>query len=610
MADLNIEDVKRDFKNTIEELVNSNQIPEAKYMINEYEKRVVADADIFSMKAVIAIMEGKLDEAGKSINYGLRLDPLNCELYYNLAYLYELKNDYICAYREYWKLSKICNAELLQAVNLRLLECEKQKIVEDYKKRKKVLIVAYIFPPLGGSGVQRTLKFTKYLRQFGWEPIVVTVGKSNFYFKDDTMLSEVPKDIEVIRIEGINNIDNRHINELISLYRGIVQDNTLMTEYIQELQKSNENLKRFIFIPEQYIVWAKEVLDKVSQEVDFDDIDLIYTTSGPYSDHIIGYYLKRKYQKSWVADFRDEWTNNPYFQTIDRKHIVYKIQRKMESNILKYADKVITVTRLSTENYINGFNLNSDKVMTITNGYDEDDFKNLDLQQQNNGKFTIVHNGIFYMIRTPETFLAAIKNLLHKNLIRKEDLQIIFTCIDNEEYWRRYVTELKLDKIVVFNGYLSHKDSLNVVSKADVLLLVVGPGEKNKSVYTGKVFEYLRLRKSILALSPIGSLVDELISVTKRGKNVDFNDIEGIEQYILQMYKKWREGSLKNLEITNEIKKYERKELTTHLSQVFDAVCNSQVSLNNDTSGYDRTEKDNQFYNEVYSTGGVESNIF
>lgn len=605
-----VEDVKRNYKQMLEKLIQLDKIAEAKYMVHEYEKKLPADSEIVCIKAVIAVREGKSDEAGEMILSGLSLEPLNGDLLYNLASVYEIKNKLISAYRIFQRLSKVCGSEISPAVNDKLAEYEKLTVIREYNQRKKVLIIAYIFPPLGGSGVQRTLKFIKYLREFGWEPIVVTVGEANFYFRDETMLSEIPEDLQILRIHETSAIGSQDVQQLLALYQGVVQDAALMAEYIQELNRSKENFKKFIFLPEQRIVWAKTVLDKIPSEIDFEAIDGIYTTSGPYSDHIVGFYLQQKYGKPWVADFRDEWTNNPYLPHVDKRHIVYKIQRRMEEVIVNNAHKVLSTTELAAENYIKGFRLNREKVVTITNGYDEDDFQAIGIAERERRKFTIVHNGIFYMIRTPETFLQAIRNLIRKKLLPKAEIEIAFTSTDNEEHWKRYVEELNLAEVVTFHGYLSHQDSLTLAAKADLLLLVVGAGESNKAVYTGKVFEYLRLSKPILALSPRGSLVEALIQRTGRGENINFNDIEGMENYLLRVYRAWREGKIENLPVTDEVKQYERRELTKRLSEILNEIAASNGLSASAGAAPRESERNDEFYDRVYKTGGWNQTYF
>ena len=145
--------------------------------------------------------------------------------------------------------------------------------------------------------------------------------------------------------------------------------------------------------------------------VNINEIDVVYTTSGPYSDHLIGYYLKKRYKLPWVADFRDEWTNNP-FAKYDKSSLRYKIEYALERRILQVANKIVVTTPLARENYIKGFNLPASKVITITNGYDEDDFTKLNDDNTCKDKFSVFHNALLYGIRTPITYFKALREAI------------------------------------------------------------------------------------------------------------------------------------------------------------------------------------------------------
>ncbi|WP_229137596.1 hypothetical protein [Bacillus anthracis] len=249
---------------------------------------------------------------------------------------------------------------------------------------------------------------------------------------------------------------------------------------------------------------------------------------------------------------------------------MFKIIKSMEETFVQTADLILTTTPLATENYRRIFSLPTDKVVTITNGYDELDFSKIVKKVKMNEKFTIVHNGMLYMIRTPRTFLLALASLIEKGAIDKGKVQVQFSFTENREQWLLESRQLGLEECVTFSDYTEHSVSLQKASEATVLLLIVGPGEKNKSVYPGKIFEYLRLGKPIISLSPIGGVVDTLIQQTKRGYNVDFDNIRGIEQSILQLYKKWEKSRSEDLPVSAEIRRYERKQLTGKLAKQFD----------------------------------------
>lgn len=441
------------------------------------------------------------------------------------------------------------------------------------KKYKKVLVVSYIFPPIGGGGVQRTLKFVKYLKNYGWEPIVLTVGKDFWYDnKDYSLMEDIPKDIQVIKIDhnifSSEQLNSQLLQELISLYYGIINDKEIINKYLEYISENEYSNRKDILVPDICITWVNEVLKIIDNAIDFDNIDLIYTTSCPYSDHILGYFLKKIYDLPWVADFRDEWTNHAYLsEEYKKSSLKYEFERKMEENIVRLADKVLTVTPICSRNYINNFNIENDKIVTITNGYDEDDFLNIKDDSINN-KFTLVFNGSLYKEINPINILLAVNNLIEKNKIKKQsvEMELIGTvCANIKE------ALLKCDKygIIRYLGYLPHNSSLKLTSTADMLMLILGKDKKVKSVYTGKIFEYLRLYKPIVSLSPKGSLVEQLLDITGTGKNFEYDNINGIELYILENYNKWLINDSK-LEVNkSEVEKYERKNLTKKLSEVF-----------------------------------------
>ncbi|WP_226678953.1 FkbM family methyltransferase [Mesobacillus jeotgali] len=568
-----IENYKNNVKLTIEKLINDKQYVDALNLIQEYEKIVPNDPDIYSMKAVVLISEEEYEMAENILKEGLLLDNSNSDILFNLGYVYEITQNFNEAYKCYEQVKQLSNDE--NTIN------EINEIQDNFKeyisikgesseliKRKKALIVAYFFPPLGGSGVQRTLKFAKYLRDYGWEPIVVTPGKTKYPLYDSSLLSDIPQDLNIVRIDEIENIDSSILNGLINMYYQIINNKDLMNQYLSEI-RNNGNAEALLLLPDIFIRWAYSVILQIESKINMDEIDVIYTTSGPYSDHLVGYFLKNKYFTPWIADFRDEWTNNCY-SNYDLESLRFKLEYTFEKKIVNLADEIITTTPIASENYVNEFNLNKNKVHTITNGYDEEDFEKINISSKKNEKFVIVHNGLFYSIRTPKTFLTAINNLIKKDLIDRSELEIIFTWTEEKDLWEKYLITIGLDDIANFKGYLNHKESLELAAKADALLLILGPGEKNNGVYPGKIFEYLRLCKPILSLSPKGSIVEELLDRTNRGYNADFDNIEEIERHFFSLYKEWKNGSqTTSMKIDNSITVYERKNTTAHLAKIF-----------------------------------------
>lgn len=568
-------------KGKVQQHIVNNELAEAKLILQSIEKYIPLDAEIYSFKGIISLYEEDKEMAIKEFKAGLAIDSGNSDLLYNLAEVYKGLNDIPNAYRYYQRAKDSTeDMELLNELETILTDLEFHPLMDTHEgpDRKKVLIIAHIFPPLGGSGVQRTLKFTKYLTEFQWKPIIVTTGDSSYPLIDQSLLSEVPENLTIHRINEPTNLTQTDKQELLNVYNTVVNNKEIIDEYISEI-----NTKQLsVVAPDPYIYWAVHVIRKIKNDVDMSDIDIIYTTSGPYSDHLIGYMLKKEFNKPWVADFRDEWTNNPYAE-YDPQSSRYKIEYLMEKNITKYADHLVTTTPLTTNNYIQNFHVNPNKISTITNGYDEDDFNGLIHLQQTSNKFSIFHNGLLYSIRTPITFLKAIHNLVSRGLINKEHLHIGFSWTENDELWRKYANDLGLIDQIEFYGYLSHQESLNKALASTALLLIVGPGEKNKSMYPGKIFEYFRLNKPIISLSPINSGVEALLTETGRGKNADFNDIAEIERIIEDFYKRWLREELPKFKLDETIVKFERRELTKNLASTFEKVLDSVQQTNTKT---------------------------
>ncbi|MGG3856040.1 glycosyltransferase [Caldifermentibacillus hisashii] len=559
---------KRELKNKIYQLININQIEEAWEVISKYEEIVKNDIEINHAKSMIYIIEGKYEKAKKILVDSISIDDSNVDTYYNLGYISQITKNYTDAYKFYEIAKNKCTDEtLIIEINEILKEISRKDTDFMTSKEKKVLIFAHIFPPIGGSGVQRTLKFVKYLRNYGWEPIVVTAGKTNYPLIDQSLVNEIPEGIRIIRIDEDYKVNSQIVSEICALFECMKINNQLLETYKGNLARDISN----IAIPDVYILWANKVLKEISEYIDVSEIDLIYTTSGPYSDHLIGYHLKNQFYKPWVADFRDEWTNNPYANP-DKDSWIYKMHFALEEKIVHVADKVINVTPVSTDNYREIFKLNDEKLVTITNGYDEDDFQEIVLSDKKNDKFTIIHNGLLYGIRNPIPILKAIKNLIDQNKIDRNRIKLNLSWSENANEWSSYIVDLQLEDIVEFFGYVSHKESLQIASEADILLLIVGPGEKNKAMYPGKLFEYLRLQKPILSLAPKESVVEKLINELDRGINVYFNDIKAIERALFSMYQGWENGEIQNYELNEDIVSFERKALTKKMATVFNQV--------------------------------------
>lgn len=448
------------------------------------------------------------------------------------------------------------------------LDTNIKKIILNKTIRKKVLFCAYIFPPIGGSGVQRSLKFVKYLRSNGYEPVVLTVGKNDGKIVNDfSMLQDIPSDITIIRIDNKTFLPEflslEEQQEIYNLYCGMVQSEDWMKRYIKIINSIDARL-----IPDNKLIWVNECLKMIAQKINMDEIDIVFTTGNPFSTFFLGYYLKKRYGIKWVQDYRDPWMNNQFYLDNYYKDdkLTFGLQMQLEKKLTQLADAIIVVGKSLKKDYTEKYGISSEKLFEITNGYDEDDFNNIEINSRND-KFTICYNGTVYIDRNPVELLEIINGLIDIGQIEMETIQWNFNG-NIEEYWKNKIINSDRYGIVKYNGYLSHIESIKNSMGSDMLVLF-----GTETGYTGKIFEYIRMNKPILSLSPSSN--DELSYIldnTMTGKNFIYNDKEKIKDFILDYYNKWKNKEKDFVVNYNEIKKYSREHTTALLADIFTKV--------------------------------------
>ena len=441
--------------------------------------------------------------------------------------------------------------------------------------RKRILFCAYIFPPLGGSGVQRSLKFVKYLREYGYEPIVLTAGKDDGkQGYDEELLQELPDDISIIRIDEEmflpECLSSTEQQEIWNLYAGIVESEEWCDLYYRVLNscKSGSGL-----IPDNKIIWVNRCLRSIEKYIDLNTIDIVYTTGNPFSTYILGYYLKKKYGMKWVQDYRDPWIANQYYldHYCNLSKEMEKLQEYLEKRIVETSDAIIVVAEALICDYIKKYNLTEKKLYTITNGYDEKDFENIRYNQKKNNRFQLCYNGTIYIDRNPLNVLSNINDLIDEGHILKEEIRWIFNGTI-QHGWKQRINDLDKYNIVQYNGYLGHKESIESAINSDMLVIFGAEGEGSKIVYTGKIFEYIRMKKPIISFSTKGGVLDKILKETLSGENFEYNDDENIKKYILKYYNEWKNADNKFVVNETEIKRYSREYTTKLLAKVFRVV--------------------------------------
>lgn len=415
---------------------------------------------------------------------------------------------------------------------------------------KKVLIIANQFPPMGGSGVQRSVKFVKHLRSFGYEPVVFTREIGNMPLKDETLLKDVPEGVKIYRTKAY---------ELPEM-QGI-------------LKLSGKAAGKFV-IPDTAYFWYKKSRKKVLEVIKNEDIKIIYTTSAPYSDHLLGLYIKNKMPEiKWAADFRDEWTNNPYILDNPYNPLRTKIEKNMEHQVLISADMLITNTPVMRENFIKNNNISGDNFVVIPNGYDVEDFAEFETDvKPHNDRMTMVYTGALYGRRRPDTFFEALKELKAENKIDGSKIKVKLIGNYHKDKLQVQIDGYGLSDSFEIVGYVPHNVCIKHQIAADVLVLIEGSGRGANAFYTGKIFEYMNTDRPVLAILPKGCAAD-LVNESKIGIVADTDNVEQIKKNIKEYYDKWCEGTLDFEPDRNVIERFERKKLTESLAKVFDRMC-------------------------------------
>ena len=422
----------------------------------------------------------------------------------------------------------------------------------------KVLLITYYWPPAGGSGVQRWLKFVKYLPSFDVTPVVYTVKNPDYAIEDESLLLEVPSNIEVIRerIWEPNSIISRFSSKEKQKSAGFIDANPSF--FGRQMQYVRANY----FIPDARKFWIKPSVKKLTPFIMENEIDIIITTGPPHSLHMIGAELKRETGVKWLADFRDPWTNIDYFHSLPLTQKAKEKHYQMETMVLKQADAITVVGNSMKEE----FRDRNNKVHVLTNGFDErPNHKEVILDK----KFSICHIGMMNADRNPDILWKALKELTEESEDFRKDLvvKLIGKC-DQEVY--QSVSDFGLKARVSFVDYVPHKDVLRFQRSSQVLLLAVNNVPSAKSVITGKIFEYLQSQRPVICIGPVDGDLAAILNDTGAGQVIDFKDVFSLKELVKSHYSLFKKGQLK-VE-TRNIDRYHRKHLSGELAEILKSL--------------------------------------
>jgi len=422
---------------------------------------------------------------------------------------------------------------------------------------KKVLIITYYFPPAGGPGVQRWLKFVKYLPDFGVQPYVYVPQNPTYPIIDEKLTHEISDRAIIIKrkiIEpyGLASVFSKNKTRKIS--SGII----LNQKKQGFLEKLFLWVRGNLFIPDARVLWVKPSVKFLHDYIRKNEIDTVITSGPPHSLHLIGLQLKYKNNIRWIADFRDPWTTIGYHQSLRLSASSARKHREMESQVLNTADLILVTSKTTkTEFEI----LTPRPIEVITNGYDNEEIAKQPLDQ----KFTLAHIGSFLSNRNPRILWKALRELTKENKAFASDFELkLIGAVSNEIL--NAIAEFKLDQFVNNLGYVSHDEAIAHQRKSQVLLLVEIDSAATKSIIPGKLFEYMVSERPILAIGPEGSDFAEIIAQTNTGVFFTYDEKERLKDQILKYYQQFSEGKLQSQPVG--LQQYSRKNLTEKLANL------------------------------------------
>ena len=421
--------------------------------------------------------------------------------------------------------------------------------------RKRVLIITYYWPPAGGSGVQRWVKFAKYLRDYGWEPIIYTPANADYALVDQSLSEELPSDLEVIKQPiwepyALAQLFSRNKGKQRA---GFLEDSKQLSYFQRKLLWIRANW----FIPDARKFWVKRSTRFLNKYLKEQAVDAIVTNGPPHSMHLIGLGLKRKLNIKWLADFRDPWTSIDYLHHLPLTQRSIQKHARLEQAVLRTADQVTVVSNTMKEE----FEAYTDKLTVIMNGHDlsstRQDPTTLDTT------FSLVHVGLMNMDRNPIRLWRILGELCKQDTLFNEKLRIKLIGEVSAAVLQS-LKEAGIHDCCEFVGYLPHGEVHHFQRKAQVLLLAVNNVPSAKGIVTGKVFEYMAAHRPILAIGPEDGDLARLLRESKSGSIFGFSEEEDLKAHIIKLFDRYQEGKL--LGSTVDVAQYSRKNLTEKMA--------------------------------------------
>ncbi|PNW28778.1 glycosyl transferase family 1 [Formosa algae] len=418
-------------------------------------------------------------------------------------------------------------------------------------------MVTYYWPPAGGPGVQRWLKFVKYLPEFNVNPIVYIPEHANYPLIDTSLQADVSKDLTILKTPIKEPYKLARLlsgNKVTTISKGIITES--------KKQSRVERLMLYVrgnfFIPDARKSWVKPSVSFLSNYISKHDIDTVITTGPPHSLHLIGLQLQADFNIKWIADFRDPWTTIGYHKELKLTPASQAKHKQLEHQVLNAADAVI-VTSNPTKTEFEA--ITTKPIHVITNGYDTVKTEQILLDK----KFTLSHIGSLLSKRNPKILWRVLSDLVKERKDFAEDFQLNIIGSIGEDVLKS-LEKFKLDGYINNVGYVSHQEAITYQKQSQLLLLIEIDSKDTQCIIPGKLFEYMVSNRPILAMGPVGSDVEQIIKTTNTGQYFLYTEYNGLKREVLKYYEAFKQGSLQSHPIG--LQKYSRRSLAETLSKL------------------------------------------
>lgn len=432
-----------------------------------------------------------------------------------------------------------------------------------------MLVVSYAWPPAGGPGVQRVLKFVKYLPSFGFRPVVLTVKDGTYPALDPTLERDVPSDVHVYRSRS---------TEPAGLYKRFVGMKADQPIPVAVLAEPSSNVKKKIanyvrlnlFVPDAKIGWYPWAVREGNRLIRTERPSAVFSTAPPPTTHLVAGSLARRHALPWVADFRDPWTDVHYYEGARRLPFTTALDHRLERSVFDGASRLTFVSRLDSERYAGVYG-HPEKHAYIPNGYDEADFEAIAAADPDPDRFVLMHLGSVGRERCPTRLFTAIQRLAERGVVSPANFRLTFVG-KVEPSVLETIRESGVEPFVDVVPYVPHHEALRLGQRAHALLLLITQSQNNAGILPGKTFEYLRYGRPVLALGPTTGEVGRVLDDTRGGSIHEYDDADGMAASLEGWIRAFRDGRRPPGPAPERLERYSRRSLTGELAAILSAL--------------------------------------